>query len=341
MTSPLPSKIPVTVLGATGVVGQRLVRRLANHPWFEIAHLAASERSVGKRYRDACAWHLAGEAYAGFGDRVLVEAREDRAQAPLVFSALDTGPAREIEPAFAGTGAIVCSNAAAFRMDTEVPLLIPEVNAGSLSLIPRQRARWKGAILCNPNCTTTILALALAPLHAHFGVEAVLMTSLQAISGAGHPGVPSLDILANVVPHIAGEESKVEAELPKLLSASIAVSAMCTRVPVLEGHTEAISARLKGLPSLEDARSAMSSWHPALDLPSAPSRPLVFHETPDRPQPRLDAESGDAMAIHIGRLRACPLLGLKFIALGSNTERGAAGGAILNAELAVSKGLIQ
>lgn len=335
------TKIPVTILGATGVVGQRLLRRLADHPWFEVAHLAASERSVGKRYGDA-PWRLPGLRPAVFDEVRLVEASAKHAFAPLVFSALDATAAREIEPAFAKEGAVVCSNASAFRMDPEVPLLVPEINAKALTLVEAQRRAkgWKGAILCNPNCTTTILALALAPLHEVFGVEAVFMASLQAASGAGHPGVPSLDLLGNVVPHIPGEEAKVEEELPKILGTTIPISALCHRVPVIEGHTEAVSVKLKGAPSLDAVREAMERWRPGLGLPSAPARPLLLHDAPDRPQPRLDAESEGGMAVHLGRLRPCPIFGLKFAALGSNTERGAAGGALLNAELAVAKGLL-
>ncbi|HET8900471.1 MAG TPA: aspartate-semialdehyde dehydrogenase, partial [Holophagaceae bacterium] len=298
------AKVPVTVLGATGVVGQRLLRRLADHPWFEVAHVAASGRSAGKRYGDV-PWRLAGARPARFDDAILAEASPSSAFSPLVFSALDTEAASEIEPAFAKAGAFVCSNAAAFRMEADVPLLVPEINAGALDLAAAQRLNrgWKGAILCNPNCTTTILALALAPLHRAFGVEAVLMASLQAASGAGHPGVPSLDLLGNVVPHIPGEEAKVEEELPKILGTPIAISALCHRVPVVEGHTEAVSVRLKGAPSVEQVREVLAVWNPGLGLPSAPRHPLVIHAAEDRPQPRLDAECGGGMAAHIGRLR--------------------------------------
>ncbi|MBS1767776.1 MAG: aspartate-semialdehyde dehydrogenase [Acidobacteria bacterium] len=334
-------KIPVTVLGATGVVGQRLIRRLATHPHFEIAHLAASERSAGRRFGDL-PWRLPGARPVALEGVKLVEASPDCAFAPLVFSALEASVARDLEPAFARAGSIVCSNASAFRMEADVPLLVPEINAEALHLLAAQRKLrgWKGAILCNPNCTTTILALALAPLHAAFGVESVFMTSLQAASGAGHPGVPSLDLLGNVVPHIPGEEAKVEEELPKILQAAIPISALCHRVPVIEGHTEAISVRLKGAPSLDAVARAIRDWRPGLGLPSAPDRPLLLHTEEDRPQPRLDAESDGGMAVHLGRLRPCPLFGLKFTALGSNTERGAAGGALLNAELAVAGGLL-
>ena len=346
-------RFPVTVLGATGVVGQRFVKRLAAHPRFEIAHLAASERSAGRPYAEACAWRLEGEPYAGLGDRVLVPGVPEQACSPVVFSALDSGPAAELEPRFAAAGALVFSNASAFRMDPLVPLLIPEVNAAHLDLLPLQRAArgWSGAILCNPNCTATVLVMALAPLHAAFGVEAVLMTSLQAVSGAGYPGVPSLDILGNVVPFIRHEEAKVEEEVPKLLGAftgaavapaSLAVSALCHRVPVVEGHTEAVSVKLRGNPSVADVRAALAAWHPLADLglPSAPPVPIRLHDAEDRPQVRRDVEADGGMSVHVGRLRPCPILGIKFSLLGHNTERGAAGGSILNAEMAHARGLL-
>ncbi|MEO7794521.1 MAG: aspartate-semialdehyde dehydrogenase [Thermoanaerobaculia bacterium] len=363
MANPFPppaSRLPVTVLGATGVVGQRFVRRLAAHPWFEIRHLAASDRSAGRVYSEACEWRLGGEPYAGFADRVLVPCTPQKASAGIVFSALDTLPARELEPLFAAAGAWVFSNASAFRMEDDVPLVIPEVNAAHLALVPRQRRerRYPGAIVCNPNCTATLLAMALAPLHAAFGVEAVLMTSMQAVSGAGYPGVPTLDILGNVIPYIRGEEEKVEEETRKMLGALLGeavmpaatnVSAACHRVPVLDGHTEAVSLRLAGNPSLVLVREVLASFRALpqdLALPSAPLQPLVLHDRPERPQPRLDlAEpSGpvfapdSGMTVHIGRLRECPVLGVKFVLLGHNAERGAAGASVLNAELAVASG---
>ena len=244
-------------------------------------------------------------------------------------------------------------NASAFRMDSDVPLLIPEVNPDHLGLLPAQRATrgWTGGILTNPNCTTTMLALVLAPLHAAFGVEAVLMASLQAASGAGWPGVPSLDLLGNVVPFIPGEEPKVEAEAPKLLGrlagdrvepAAFAVSALCHRVPVIDGHTEAVSVCLKGEPPPERVREALRDWIPEPQrrgLPSAPSPAILLHDAEDRPQPRLDAETGGGMAVHVGRLRRCPVMGIKLSLLGHNTERGAAGGSLLNAEWAVAEGV--
>jgi aspartate-semialdehyde dehydrogenase len=346
-------KIPVTVLGATGVVGQRFVRRLARHPWFEIAHLAASARSAGRRYAEACEWRLEGEPYGGLGDRVLADAEPSRAFAPVVFSALDADIARELEPAYARAGALVFSNAAAFRMEADVPLLVPEVNPDHLGLLEIQRANrgWTGGILTNPNCTTTVLVMALAPLHAAFGVEAVLMTSLQAASGAGYPGVASLDLMGNVIPFIKGEEGKVEVETAKLLGrfqsgriedAAIATSALCHRVPVLEGHTEAVSVRLKGDPSPERVREALASWRPEpqrLGLSSAPATPIRLHDAENRPQVRRDVELDGGMSVHVGRIRRCPVLGIKFSLLGHNTERGAAGGSVLNAELALRGGL--
>ncbi len=351
----MTAKISVTVLGATGVVGQRFVRRLANHPLFRVEHLAASERSAGKRYRDACAWRLDGEPYGGLGDQVMVEGTPEFALSPVVFSALDTAPASELEPAFAKAGAMVFSNAAAFRMSPEVPLLVPEVNADHLGLLDLQRHHhgWSGGIVCNANCTATVLVMALAPLHAAFGVEAVLMTSMQAISGAGYPGVASLDILGNVIPFIRNEEAKVEEETPKMLGrftaqgvelAPMLVSALCNRVPVLEGHTETVSVKLKGSPSLEAVREAFLNWRPEpqrLGLFSAPAVPVHVHTLEDRPQVRRDVERDEGMSVHVGRLRPCPILGLKFVLLGHNTERGAAGGSILNAELAHAKGYIR
>lgn len=349
-------KLPVAVLGATGVVGQRLVRRLACHPWFELTTLAASERSAGKRYADACAWRLPGEPYAGFADRPVVACDAARIDEPLVISALDATIAREVEPALARRGALVCSNASAFRMSADVPLLVPEVNADHVDLVLAQRASGsRGAIVCNPNCTTTVLVLALKPLADAFGIDAVSMTSLQALSGAGWPGVSSLDATANVVPFIGGEEEKVEEEATKILGAftsaprpaiqmaPFVVSAQCTRVPVVDGHTEAIGVKLRGAPSQDAVVAALRAFRsPFLDLelPSMPATLVRVHDANDRPQPRLDVERDDGMSVHVGRVRRCSLLGIKFIALGHNAERGAAGGALLNAELLVRKGIV-
>ncbi len=348
----MPARIPVTVLGATGVVGQRFVRRLKSHPWFELRHLTGSERSAGQRYAQACAWRLDGEPYAGFGARPVLASAPEQAFSPVVFSALDSGPAAEIEPAFARAGALVFSNASAFRMAPDVPLLVPEVNPDHLDLVHVQRKQrgTSGAILTNPNCTTTVLVMALAPLHARFGVEQVSMTSLQAVSGAGYPGVASLDILGNVVPFIRGEEEKVESETVKLLGrlagtrivpAPIVVSAACHRVPVLEGHTDAVSVKLAGAPTPAEVAACLAAWRPApqeIGLPSAPPAPVRLHTAEDRPQVRRDVEEDGGMSVHVGRVRACPLLGVKFSLLGHNTERGAAGGSLLNAELAHARG---
>ena len=346
-------KIEVSVLGATGVVGQRFVARLARHPRLELVHLAASERSEGRQFGEACTWRVPGTPpHAGLGAQRLVACRPESAYAPIVFSALDSVTAREIEPAFAAAGALVFSNASAFRMAEDVPLLVPEVNPEHLGLLARQRRErgWRGGILCNPNCTAAVLVTALAPLQAEFGIEALMMTSLQAASGAGYPGVPSLDVLGNVIPYIAEEEEKVQAETLRMLGrmdreqvrpAAMAISALCNRVPVLDGHSESVSLRLRGAPGLEAVREVLASWRPLpqqLELPSAPVPPLILHTALDRPQPRLDVDAGGGMAVHVGRLRACPVLGIKLQLLGHNLERGAAGGSVLNAELALARG---
>jgi len=352
-------KIPVTILGATGVVGQRFLRRIADHPWFYPAFLAASDRSAGKKYAEACQWHLPGLPYAGYGDTTVVPCTPEAAFAPIVFSALDAGPAREIEPLFAAAGAYVFSNASAFRMEEDVPLLIPELNPEHFGLLTVQQAKrgWSGAIVTNPNCTTVMLAAPLAALQASFGLDAVMVTSMQAISGAGYPGVSALDIVGNVVPFIRNEEPKVESESNKILgefvrrgeAASVApapfvVSATCTRVPVIDGHTLSISVRLKTKASLEEVAGAFRSFEPKTapySLPSAPSRFLAFLDAEDRPQPRKDVEEDGGMRIAVGRLRTCPILDFKFISLGHNTERGAAGASVLNAEMALAMGLPQ
>lgn len=352
----MSDRMDVTVLGATGVVGQRFVRRLRNHPWFRLKHLAASAQSEGKAYRDACDWRLGGdpagdEAYGGFGDHRLVAATPEDAFAPIVFSALDSGPAKDIEPRFAAAGSVVFSNASAFRMAADVPLLVPEANADHLGLLSHQRAihGTSGGIVTNPNCTSTVAVVALAALHRRFGVQQVHLTSMQAVSGAGYPGVASLDILGNVIPFIRSEEEKVQEELPKMLGrfagesidpAQIVVSAACHRVPVLEGHSEAISVRLGGDPDpveVAEVLRAFRSDPQLLELPSAPRVPIVVYDDPTRPQVRLDVERDEGMSIHVGRVRRCPLFGVKFFLLGHNTERGAAGASVLNAELALAR----
>jgi aspartate-semialdehyde dehydrogenase len=341
-------RIDVGILGATGMVGQQFVRQLDGHPWFKLAWLAASERSEGRAYSDAAAWRLSTPMPRAL-ERQRVEPCTPGRAPRLVFSALDAAAAHDIEIAFARAGHTVVSNARSWRMDPLVPLLIPEVNPDHLSLLAAQRRDkgWTGAIVTNPNCSTVVLAMALAPLRA-FGLETVLVTTLQAVSGAGYPGVPSLDIVGNVVPGIAGEEEKIESETQKILGTSAAphpvvVSAHTNRVPVIDGHTEAISVRLEQQPGMDAVIDAFRSFRgqpQELALPSAPPSPILYLDAPHRPQPRLDAERDGGMAVTIGRARPCPVLGVKFVALGHNTVRGAAGAAVLNAELMMAGGLL-
>jgi aspartate-semialdehyde dehydrogenase len=347
------NRIPVAVLGATGAVGQRFVQLLAYHPWFEVAAVAASERSAGQVYGEVCKWVIAGDpppAVAGLPIRPL----EPDLPARVVFSALPATVAREVEPAFARAGYAVCSNAAAYRQDALVPLLIPEVNAGHLTLIHRQRAErdWPGFIVTSPNCTTTGIALPLKPLDESFGLEKVLAVSMQAISGAGYPGVASLDLLGNVVPYIDGEEAKIEEETRLLLGrlvdgqrqpAQITVSAQANRVPVLDGHTICLSLGFRRPPAAEEALAVLGSFRgPEVvrGLPSAPERPVAVRREPDRPQPRRDLDAGGGMAVTVGRVRPCPLLDLRLVSVSHNTVRGAAGGSVLNAELLAAEGLL-
>ena len=342
--------IEVGVLGATGVVGQQFVSRLARHPWFRCTWLAASERSEGKTYKSIAPWKLSTSIPGSAADRV-VQACVPGKGPKVVFSGLDASVAGDIEQAFAAAGHIVVSNARNFRMDPLVPLLIPEVNADHLQLLGEQREAkgWPGAIVTNPNCSTVVLAMALAPLR-QFDVRACIVSTMQAVSGAGYPGVPSLDILGNVVPFISGEEEKMQAETLKILGTdggrtpyAAAVSAHCNRVPVLDGHTMTVSVAFEQKPSLEEIADALRNFSgrpQELWLPSAPQPPLVVTEEPNRPQPRLDADLGAGMAVTIGRLRDCPVMDAKFVALGHNTVRGAAGAAILNAELMHSEGLL-
>jgi aspartate-semialdehyde dehydrogenase len=348
------NKIPVSVLGATGVVGQRFVRRLASHPYFDLQFIAASDRNAGKTYANACEWRLSGLPYAGFADKELHACDPVMAAAPIVFSALDAKSAMDIEPLFAAAGCLVFSNAAAFRMEEDVPLVIPEINPDHLQLLHIQRARrgWSGGIVCNPNCTTTIALGAIGPLHRAFGAEGVLVTSMQALSGAGYPGVSAMDSTGNVIPYISGEEAKVEAETRRILGtlsgnavidADIRISAQCNRVPVMDGHTICLSMRLSGSPDAEDIAMALESFVPAIanmDLPSSPNRFINLRKEQDRPQPRRDVEDDSGMTMHIGRIRTCPVMGTKLVVLGHNVERGAAGGSLLNAELAVERGFL-
>lgn len=349
-------KIKVGILGATGAVGQRFAQMLQGHPWFEISVLCASERNVGRRYGDACNWILRGGMPPHLADVILQEGKPG-IDCQLVFSALPGSVARQTEEDLAAAGYGVCSNASAWRYDEDVPLLIPEVNPEHLALIPvqRQARQWEGFIVTNPNCSTTHLVSALHPLHVAFGVEKLFVCTMQAISGAGYPGVSSMDILDNVVPYIGGEEAKIEEKEPqKLLGqfdgagirpAPFVISAHCNRVPVRNGHLEAISVEFKRKPSLDEIRQVWQNYHPEpqqLELPSAPQPAILYQDAPDRPQPRLDRLAGSVpgMATVVGRLREDPLFHYKFLALGHNTIRGAAGGSLLNAELLYAKGYL-
>jgi aspartate-semialdehyde dehydrogenase len=331
------------------MVGQQFIARLANHPWFRVSWLGASERSEGKAYADAAPWRLATpmpDEAAG----LTVHACEPGIGPKIVFSALDAKAADQLEHAFAAAGHVVLSNARTYRMDPHVPLLIPEVNAEHLSLLPDQRTAkgWTGAVVTNPNCATVVLAMALAPLRP-FGIRRVMVTTLQAVSGAGYPGVASLDILGNIIPFIGGgEEEKIETETLKILGTATAphsavVSAQVTRVPVIDGHTAAVSVELESRPSVGDVVRAMRAFTgkpQALKLPTAPDPPIVVLDGETRPQPRLDVDRGDGMTVSVGRVRACRVLTHRFVALGHNTIRGAAGASILNAELMHAEGLL-
>ena len=351
---PRDRRIPVAVLGATGAVGQMFVRLLQDHPWFEVRSVAASERSAGRSYAEAAHW-LGGEMPARVASLPVAPCDPACVDAPLVFSALDAAAAADVEAAFARAGRFVLSNARSYRLEPDVPLLIPEVNPDHLALIDRQRARrgWSGAIITNSNCSTMVAAMALAPLHQAFGVSTVFVTTLQAVSGAGYPGVPSLDILGNVIPYIGGgEEEKIETETLKLLGslgedgvvpAPMVVSAQVTRVPVEHGHTVCLAVGLERSADADAAVAVYEGWRGAvvsLGLPSAPVPPIAVTRDVDRPQPRRDADAGAGMRITIGRVRRDPILDLRLVALGHNTIRGAAGASVLNAELLVARGLL-
>ena len=348
------ARIPVAVLGATGAVGQTFVRLLRAHPWFELAGVAASGRSAGRRYGDAAHW-LEDTVPPSVAEMTVLPCDPDAVAAPIVFSALDADSAGTIEPAFARAGRMVLTNASRHRMDADVPLVIPEVNPEQLALLAAQRRErgWSGAIVANGNCSSIIIALALAPLHAAFGVRQLFATTMQAVSGAGYPGVASLDILGNVIPWIGGdEEGKIESETRKMLGrldggvvrpAAIAVSAQANRVPVEHGHTACLSVAFERPASPADAIEAFAAWRGAiadLELPSAPARAVVVTDATDRPQPRRDAGAGAGMTVTVGRIRTDPILDLRLVASGHNTLRGAAGASLLNAELLVASGLV-
>jgi aspartate-semialdehyde dehydrogenase len=336
-------KYRVGILGATGMVGQRFIQLLEDHPQFEVTAVAASDRSQGKSFSEACTWRLSGEMPSSVRS-MSVQPPAPPLDCDLVFSSLPGDIARESEGSFAEAGYPVISNSSAFRMDEDVPLLIPEVNHEHLRLLERQRRRYSsgGFVVTNPNCSTIMIALALAPLHAAFGVESCVATTLQALSGAGYPGVASLDILDNVLPYIGGEEEKIETETKKILDApSMAVSAQCHRVNVNDGHMAAVRIKLARKPNVQELSEALSSFSSLpqeLRLHSAPANPIVIRDEENRPQPKLDRDAGNGMTITVGRIRPDSVLDYRFVVLSHNTIRGAAGAAILNAELLVAQG---
>jgi aspartate-semialdehyde dehydrogenase len=349
------NKIPVGILGATGLVGQRLISLLADHPWFQVASLAASDSSVYKKYATAVRWQLPSEIPEPVQNMVVQPCDPALVPQPLVFSALPSEVAGETEDKFAASGAVVSSNASTHRMDDDVPLVIPEVNAEHLDLITHQRARrnWTGYIICNPNCSTTHLVLALKPLADRFGLKRVSVTTMQALSGAGYPGVASLDILDNVIPYIGGEEEKLEQEPLKILGKmegdrilpfATRISAQCNRVATRDGHLEAVSVEFVERPGPDEIIATFEGFRGVpqqLGLPTAPAQPLVVRREKDRPQVRLDRDFAQGMATVIGRVRECRVLDYKFVLLGHNTLRGAAGGTLLNAELLAARGLLR
>ncbi|HEX3641497.1 MAG TPA: aspartate-semialdehyde dehydrogenase [Ktedonobacteraceae bacterium] len=359
MTIQVQAKIPVAVLGATGMVGQRFIELLQKHPWFELVALAASEKHGGRAYAEVTRWRLPNsEMPANVASLPVVPCRPEAMPAgvKIAFSALPGEVAGDIEEAFAHAGVAVFSNAKNHRMDHDVPLLIPEVNADHIAAIAQQRKRrgWSGFIVTNANCSATPLVMALKPLQQAFGVRKVLITTLQAISGAGYPGISSFDILDNVIPYIGGEEEKLESETLKMLGlwkegqgfvyAPMVVSAHCNRVATREGHLECASVELERDASSEEIIATWESYIPEsqyLKLPSAPARALIYRREIDRPQTLHDRDAGDGMTTTLGRLRRCPILSYKFVMLAHNTIRGAAGGSVLNAELCLSKGLIE
>lgn len=349
----MSQQIEVGVLGATGMVGQHFIKFLQGHPWFELTWVGASDRSAGKKYREATSWRLDGAMPETVADLKVQECKPDTNAPKLVFSAMDASVATDIERAFATAGHTVVSNSRNHRMEPDVPLLVPEVNPEHLGILERQKKDrgWPGAIVTNPNCSTIVLTLGLAPLKP-FGIKRMVVTTLQAISGAGYPGVASMDINANVIPFIGNEEEKMQTETQKILGdlsggklvdLKAEVSAHCNRVPVVDGHMVTVSVEFERKTSVDDVRKAIDSFTglpQKLNLPSAPARPVIYMEQQDRPQPRRDVERERGMAVFVGRLRECPVFGVKFLACGHNTIRGAAGAAVLNAELMKSQGLL-
>jgi aspartate-semialdehyde dehydrogenase len=350
----MADKIPVGILGATGVVGQRFIQLLEHHPWFEVAWLAASDRSEGRAYADAARWRLKTPIPISVAKMMVSPARPEGAP-KVIFAALDASIAAELEPRFAQAGCAVVTNSSALRMKTDVPLVVPEVNPDHLKLLECQpwRRQSGGFAVTNPNCSAIGLVLALAPLHQRFGIETVMVVTMQAVSGAGYPGVASLDILGNVIPFIAKEEEKMEEETRKLLGslngagikpAGFGMSAHCNRVAVEDGHTESVSVKLKNKAHADELIATWNDFRSLpqeLKLPTAPERPVIYVTASDRPQPRFDADLGAGMTVSVGRLRPCGVLDWKFTVLSHNTIRGAAGAALLNAELLRSQGYLE
>ncbi|MFQ5975771.1 MAG: aspartate-semialdehyde dehydrogenase [Candidatus Hydrothermarchaeales archaeon] len=339
----------VAVLGATGMVGQRFIEMLEGHPFFELTDLAASSRSAGKTYKEAAKWYLDGDMPEGLRDRVVKEINPREIDADIVFSALPSSVAKDAEPAFAKEGFVVASNASSYRTAPDVPVLIPEVNPEHLDMVELQREKrgWDGCIITNPNCTTVMFTLSLKPIFDRFGLKKVFLASMQALSGAGYGGVPSMAIQDNVIPYISGEEEKVETEILKIygkfngseiILPDFKVSTSCNRVPVVDGHTESVFVETEKDCTVEDVKSVMSNFKALpqeLKLPSAPKNPIIVRDEEDRPQPRLDRMSDRGMAVTVGRVRKDPILDFKYTVLGHNTIRGAAGASVLNAEILV------
>jgi len=349
----MQTKTPIGILGATGIVGQRFVQMLEHHPWFEVAWLAASDRSEGRPYAEAARWRMKTPIPSRVAE-MRVSPVKPEAAPKIVFAALDAAIAAEFEPRFAHAGCAVVSNSSALRMQSDVPLVIPEVNPEHIKLLECQtwRRQSGGFVVTNPNCSAIGLVMALAPLEQQFGLETVMAVTMQAVSGAGYPGVPSLDILGNVIPYIAKEEEKMEEETRKVLGqlngsgivpGAFGMSAQCNRVAVEDGHTESVSVKLKKKARPEEIIAAWNEFRSApqeLRLPSAPEQPVRYVASADRPQPRFDADCGNGMTATVGRLRPCGVLDWKFTVLSHNTIRGAAGAALLNAELLRVKGYL-
>lgn len=346
----------VAILGATGAVGQRFIQLLENHPWFEVSALAASERSAGKKYEEACSWMMETEMPEEIGEMTVantdLKSIKEVGDVDFVFSALPGGLAGPIEEEFAAEYPVI-SKASAHRLDEDVPLLVPEVNPEQLDLIPIQKERrgWKGFISTDPNCSTIQLAMSLKPLMA-FGLKRVIVTTMQALSGAGYPGVASLDIIDNVVPYISQEEEKLGSETKKILGsfdggqikpAKIALSASCNRVNVKDGHLESVFVELESDPSVDEVKEAFKNFTgepQRLKLPTAPEKPIVVREEIDRPQPRYDRDAGNGMSVVVGRIREDPIMTVKYLCLGHNTIRGAAGAGVLSAELMTARKIL-